>query len=132
WRKIAGNHTIKFGVDIRHLMDDLRAGIFNPRGQWNFQAGPTARNGDPQTSFANAFASFLLDRPSSFVRDIPTMFSSIRQTPVFSYVQDKWQISPKLTVDLGVRHELWPPPTPQVPGGFSNYDPNTNSLVVAA
>src|SRR5262249_36579268 len=41
------------------------------------------------------------------------------------------QISPKLTVDLGIRHELYPPATPKQRGGFSNYDIDTNSLIVA-
>ncbi len=131
WTKITGNHTVKWGWEVRRLRDDLKAGIFNPRGQWSFRAGPTARNGDPQTSFANSFASLLLDQPAFYQRDLPSLFSSVRQTPVFTYVQDKWQISKKLTLDLGVRHELWAPPTPQFPGGFSNYDPERNALVLA-
>jgi Carboxypeptidase regulatory-like domain len=131
WTRVLGNHTLKWGVDIRRLRDDLQAGIFNPRGQWTFGAGPTARNGDPQTSFANSFASFLLDQPTVLIRDLPSLFSSIRQVPVFTYVQDKWQVSPALTLDLGLRHELWPPPDPQFPGGFSNYNPQTNALILA-
>ena len=131
WTKIVSNHTIKWGLEVRRLRDDLKAGIFNPRGQWSFRAGPTARNGDPQTSFANSFAAFLLDQPSFYQRDLPSLFSSIRQTPVFSYVQDKWQVGKRLTLDIGLRHELWVPPTPQFPGGFSNYDPSRNALVVA-
>src|SRR5262249_10769835 len=131
WTRVVGNHTLKWGADIRRLRDDLQAGIFNPRGQWTFGAGPTARNGDPQTSFANSFAAFLLEQPAALIRDLPSLFSSIRQTPVFTYVQDKWQVSPRLTLDLGLRHELWGPPKPQFPGGFSNYDPTTNRLVLA-
>jgi hypothetical protein len=26
---------------------------------------------------------------------------------------------------------LWPPPDPQFPGGFSNYDPQRNALILA-
>ncbi|MGH9631246.1 MAG: carboxypeptidase regulatory-like domain-containing protein, partial [Bryobacteraceae bacterium] len=74
WTKITGNHTLKWGADIRRLRDDLKAGIFNPRGQWSFRAGPTARNGDPQTSFGNSFASFLLDQPAFLQRDLPSLF----------------------------------------------------------
>jgi hypothetical protein len=59
------------------------------------------------------------------------IFPALRQTPVFTYVQDKWQVSPKLTVDIGLRHELWLPPTTPHKGGFSNYDPETNSLIVS-
>jgi hypothetical protein len=53
------------------------------------------------------------------------------QYPVFSYIQDKWQVSNKLTLDIGLRHELYPPATPKQRGGFSNYDIATNSLIVA-
>ncbi|MFZ0593545.1 MAG: TonB-dependent receptor, partial [Bryobacteraceae bacterium] len=49
----------------------------------------------------------------------------------FSFVQDKWVVTPKLTLDLGVRWEVYPPFTPQFAGGFSNYNPLNNSLVVA-
>ncbi len=131
WTLIRGNHTIKWGADVRRLRDDLKAGIFNPRGQWAFRAGPTARNGDPQTSFGNSFAAFLLDLPGFLQRDIPSMYSSVRQTPVFTYLQDKWQVTPKLTLDIGLRHELWMPPTPEFPGGHSNYDPSNNTLRLA-
>ncbi len=131
WTRIISNHAIKWGVEVRRLRDDLKAGIFNPRGQWSFRAGPTARNGDPQTSFGNSFASLLLDQPAFYQRDLPSLFSSIRQTPVFTYLQDKWQATQKLTLDIGLRHELWLPPAPQFPGGFSNYDPDRNALVLA-
>ena len=50
---------------------------------------------------------------------------------VFSYFQDKWQVSQKLTIDLGLRHDFYPPATPRLKGGFSNYDPSNNTLVVA-
>jgi hypothetical protein len=36
-----------------------------------------------------------------------------------------------LTVDLGVRWEFYPPATPKSAGGFSNYDPVNNNIVIA-
>src|SRR5260370_10241192 len=35
------------------------------------------------------------------------------QKPFFTYVQDKWQVGKKLTLDIGLRHEFWPPATPR-------------------
>ncbi len=58
-------------------------------------------------------------------------FPAYRQTALFTYIADKWQVTPKLTLDLGLRHEFWPPATPRLDGGFSNYDPTTNTLRVA-
>lgn len=132
WTKTAGNHTIKWGADIRRLRDDLLQNqTFSPRGLFTFTAGPTALNGDPSTSFGNSFASFLLDLPNSFGRDLPVIFPAFRQTAVYLYGQDKWQVTPQLTLDLGLRWEIWPPATPGEDAGFSNYDPSTNTLVIA-
>jgi hypothetical protein len=50
---------------------------------------------------------------------------------VFSYFQDKWQVNQKLTIDLGLRHDAYPPATPRYAGGFSNFDWTTNTLMVA-
>ena len=64
-------------------------------------------------------------------RDINTFFPAYRQWWFFAFAGDKWQVTPKLTVDLGLRWEFYPPATPKSAGGFSNYDPTTNSLVIA-
>jgi hypothetical protein len=131
WTKMAGNHTIKWGADVRRQRRDLFIGVYSPRAVWTFSAGPTALNGNSQTSFGNSFASFLLDQPASALRDVLAATQNFRNTSLYTYVQDKWQVSPKLTIDLGLRHELYLPYTPRNPGGFSNYDPSTNSLVLA-
>ena len=69
--------------------------------------------------------------PSQTGRDLNTFFPAYRQWWFFAFATDKWQVSPKLTVDLGVRWEFYPPATPKTAGGFSNYDPTTNNLVLA-
>ncbi|GAC1662214.1 MAG: hypothetical protein NVS9B4_15590 [Candidatus Acidiferrum sp.] len=132
WTKIRGNHTFKWGVDVRRVRDDLlQTQTFNPRGTFRFKPGQTATTTNAKTSFANSFASFLIDVPNQVGRDLPVVFPAYRQSWFFFYGSDKWQVSPKLTVDLGLRWELYPPATPRLPGGFSNYDPDTNNLVVA-
>jgi len=136
WTKTQSNHTIKWGVDIRRIRDELLQNqTFSPRGRFDFGVGPTGLNCvapcDNRTGFANSFASFLLDVPSTVGRDLPLFFPAYRATQFFTFVQDKWQLSRKLTVDIGLRWEFYPPGTPRFPGGFSNYDPETNSLVVA-
>lgn len=136
WTRILNNHTFKFGADLRRIRDDLLQNqTFDPRGTFRFRAGTTGLNCRPpcdsRTGFANAFASFLLDVPNFYGRDLPLIFPAYRQTQLFLYGQDKWQVSPKLTLDLGLRWEFYPPATPHHPGGFSNYDPSNNSLVLA-
>jgi len=132
WTYVKGNHTMKWGVDLRRNRDDLlQTQTYSPRGLWTFSEGPTALNGDPKTSLGNSFAAFLLDVPNSYGRDLPGIYPCFRQTQLFSYFQDKWQVSKKLTLDLGLRHEIYFAPTTPHRAGFSNYDPSTNSLLLS-
>jgi hypothetical protein len=134
--KLKGNHTIKFGEDFRHNREFLLQTQDNggSRGRYQFRAPQTAIPGDAaaQNGFANAFASFLIDRPAGIGRDLRVVDPGTRHSAFFTFIQDKWQVTPRLTVDLGLRHEYY---TPFVglgdQGGLSNYDPATNTLRVA-
>jgi hypothetical protein len=134
--KVAGNHTIKFGEDLRHTRDFLLQTQDNggPRGQFQFRANQTAIPSDAAATagFANGFASFLLDVPSLVQRDLRVTDPGVRFWAFFTFVQDKWAVTPKLTVDLGLRHEYYSPFIGLADqGGLSNYDPATNTLQVA-
>ena len=133
WTKLLRNHSIKFGADVRRLRDELlqTQDAGGPRGEFDFRNNQTAIPGSPVLDQVNAMASFLLDTPNTIQRDLAIQFPAYRAVYLFTYVQDKWQVTPKLTVDLGVRHDFYPPATPRLPGGFSNYDLATNTLVVA-
>jgi hypothetical protein len=137
WTKTVGNHTIKWGVDYRRLRDDLlQTQTINPRGLFNFNANQTSLNPGPggtapKTGTVNNMASFLLDQPSDGGRDIAAYFPAMRGNQLFIFAQDKWQISSKMTLDFGLRWEFYPPPTPAFPGGFSNYNADNNTLVMA-
>jgi hypothetical protein len=135
WTKILGNHTVKFGVDLRRVRDALlQEQTFSPRGLYTFNEGQTALNtgaGASKTSFNNNFASFLFDVPGQAGRDLATFFPNYRAWQFFSFVQDKWVITPKLSADLGLRWEFYPPATPVKKGGFSNYNPTNNTLEVS-
>jgi Carboxypeptidase regulatory-like domain len=135
WTKILGNHTLKFGVDLRRVRDALlQEQTFSPRGLYTFTDGQTALNtgtGTSKTSFTNDFASFLLDVPNQAGRDLATFFPNYRAWQFFTFAQDKWVVTPKLSADLGVRWEFYPPATPVAKGGFSNYNPTNNTLVLS-
>ncbi len=134
--KLTGNHTIKFGEDLRHNRDFLlqTQDQGGPRGRYQFSSGQTAIPGDTaaQSGFANAFASFLLDLPSGIGRDLKIVNPGTRHNAFFTFVQDKWAVTPQLTVDLGLRHEYYTPFIGlEEKGGLSNYDMATNTLRVA-
>src|SRR5215510_10853209 len=134
--KVAGNHTIKVGEDFRNTRDFLLQTQDNggPRGQFQFRSPQTSIPSDAAATagFANAFASFLLDAPSLVQRDLKVTDPGVRFWAFFTFIQDKWAVNQKLTIDLGLRHEYYSPFIGLVDqGGLSNYDPLTNTLQVA-
>jgi hypothetical protein len=133
WTKVVRNHTIKFGVDIRRLRDEplQTQDAGGPRGQISFGANQTTIAGAKTLTQANALADLLVDAPYQLRRDLAVVFPAYRATMLFAYVQDKWVVTPKLTLDIGLRWEFYPPATPRLKGGFSNYDPATNNWNVA-
>ena len=132
WTKIVGNHTFKWGADVRRVHDDLlQDQTFSPRGAYTFSDSQTSSSQAAGTAISNFVASFLLQQPSQVGRDLNTFFPRYRQWWTFAFASDKWQATPKLTLDLGVRWDFYPPATPAVHGGFSNYDPVNNQLVLA-
>lgn len=132
WTKLLRNHALKFGVDVRRVRDDLlQDQTFSPRGVITFGTNQTSTPGNTGTGLANDMASFLLGLPSSMGRDVNTYFPGLRAWQVFGYAADNWNVSGKLTLNLGLRWEFYPPATPSHAGGFSNYDMANNRLIIA-
>src|SRR3984957_14889539 len=132
WTKVIGNHAVKFGADIRRVRDDLLQGNINAAaGTFYFSENQTSAPGNAKTGQANDIASILFDTPYQVGQDTNSTFPAYRQTWLFFFVADKWQATPKLTVDVGGRYELYPPATPRKAGGFVNYNPSNNQLVLA-
>jgi hypothetical protein len=135
--KVAGNHTMKAGTELRHNEDFLlqiqdAGGV---RGEFQFNGARTAIPTDTraQAGLANAFAAFLLDVPGTIRRDVKVIDRpGTKSWNVYAFAQDKWQVTPKLTMDLGLRWEYY---TPLVgiadKGGLSNYDPSNNTVRIA-
>jgi hypothetical protein len=137
WTLILGNHQLKAGADIRRVRDDLLQGNINAAagtfyfGENQSSAPGAAKFNGATTGQANDVASILFDVPYQVGQDTNSTFPCYRQTWLFFFVSDKWQATSKLTLDLGLRYELYPPATPRKPGGFVNYNPSNNELVLA-
>ena len=119
------------------MRDDLLQGNINAAaGTFYFTEnqtsapGATAFNG-AVTGQANDIADVLFDVPFGVGQDTNSTFPCYRQTWLFFFASDKWQVSHKLTVDIGLRYELYPPATPRKAGGFVSYNPTNNQLVEA-
>ncbi len=89
WVKTKGNHTFKWGIDLKRLRDDLlQDQTYSPRGLYYFGNQQTAlctpintgSNGlatscnSSKLGIANDMASFLLDVPYQLGRDVNTFF----------------------------------------------------------
>ncbi|HZT31630.1 MAG TPA: TonB-dependent receptor [Bryobacteraceae bacterium] len=102
---IRGKHEIKMGYDIRRLrtIGDDWAGT---NGFYYFSRAQTALP-TALTTTGNAFASFLLgavDQANATAQ--PVTGGQIRYQYYGGYVQDTWRVTPRLTLNLGLRYEV--------------------------
>ncbi|SEF70726.1 Carboxypeptidase regulatory-like domain-containing protein [Bryocella elongata] len=104
WTKTIGNHSVKFGVDLRYARN-LRVPSDSDRtGVNNFGNGPTS-NGSVG---GLGFASFITGDVTSFNRYTSTSTNAKEFQPRdFFYGQDTWRVTPKLTLNLGTRYEYY-------------------------
>jgi hypothetical protein len=127
WTWIRGTHTLSAGADIR-LGRENRTESFSPRtGTMTFGAGPTSSNGVGGVPLA----TFMLGDVTSFVRVVAKEAPKERMWRNFYYVQDTWRATQKLTVNLGVRWELYFPETVDGKGRGALLNLSTGNLQVA-
>ena len=94
-----GRHTLIMGADIRHVQDNATTNN-TPWGSISFSGSETG----------NAAADYMLGVPSSVITPEGVPLSMARQWRDFLYFQDDWKATPNLTVNLGLRYDLWVPP----------------------
>jgi hypothetical protein len=127
WTKIAGNHSMKFGADLRFAHNLRFPSDANRTGELSFSHKETSLF-DPVSGSNTGgldLASFLLGDVSHFER-----FASVSQTAAesqkrfFLYAQDQFRMSSKLTVTYGIRWEDYLPESVNAKGngGFANID----------
>ncbi|HEY1809471.1 MAG TPA: TonB-dependent receptor [Acidobacteriaceae bacterium] len=121
WTRISGNHSLKFGVDLRYARN-LRVPSDNDRtGLLDFAPGPTS-NG---SGGGLGWASLMLGDVSSFNRYVSVSTNAKEfQKRDFFYAQDTWHPTPSLTVNYGLRYEMYFPESVNAKGNGSLMEMN--------
>lgn len=100
--RIAGNHRLKFGIEFRYA-SNLDVNHAAPGGLFAFN----------NTATGNSIASLLLGWAQSGSRDDALPIRS-RANAYAAYAQDDWQVSRKLTLNLGLRWDIDQPRWEQI------------------
>ena len=93
-----GKHSVKFGGEFRRLRYN-QIGAVVPRGRFTWNGQYT---GEPM-------ADMLLGIMSGTEGQVGAPIANFRQNFYALYLQDTWKVTPKLTVNWGLRYELEPP-----------------------
>jgi hypothetical protein len=105
---VRGRHAMKFGADIRRYQSTLTNPQTQPRGWFDFDRNITSNRGAAGTG--SPWASFLLGYPWQVRRDFVDTRPGVRFTYWGFYAQDDIRISPSLTLNLGLRWDLYTRP----------------------
>ncbi|MCU1321113.1 MAG: TonB-dependent receptor plug [Acidobacteriaceae bacterium] len=97
-----GKHTLYFGAEGA-LEKDAQNTLLNNYGVFAFTASTSAKTG-------NALADFLVGRPNTFNQDAP-VYANNNYWNYGAFAQDDYRITPRLTVNLGLRYDIQTPPT---------------------
>src|SRR5574340_58877 len=131
---VKGAHDIRFGTDVsyqamNHIQAEGGAEIGAGMGGFEFTGGPTTVRGGPTSNQFNSYAAFLLGLPARVGKNVITSKDdkvTTRSWQYSSYFRDRWNVTPALTLSLGVRWEYFPVPTRADTGlGFYDFQNNT-------
>ncbi|QOY91685.1 TonB-dependent receptor [Paludibaculum fermentans] len=108
-----GHHSYKFGAEYRPIKFPFFQ-VPYPHGEMNFNRNETAypsatgTQGALNTLTGDDYASFLLGNINNGRVSTNNFISSEKVAWAF-YFQDDWKLTPKLTLNIGMRYELFSP-----------------------
>jgi hypothetical protein len=151
---VRGNQTLKFGGDLRVRqnvnLDAGRSGSSKGNIVYTTGADVTLANGNVENLNRNGFfsgrrdvlggvvgpqdagaglANFLLGyAPTEVSRGIPAGIPFLSSKEISFFVQDDWKVNPNLTLNLGLRYDVFTPQTERF-DRQANFNPATGQLV---
>ncbi len=112
WTRSTGKHIVKWGADLRFLQNFRLDSDRPPTGYFDFSPNTTGLG----------LATFLIgDVTAGFDRTIssPSVVNASEDQKRFNfYGQDTWRINSRLTLNYGLRWEIYFPQTATSAGGF--------------
>jgi hypothetical protein len=110
WNK--GGHTIQFGGKVRKEWNNVRE-LQQAQGSHNFGGSWTSLYSSADDSAVpfsgSGFADLLLGLPDFLSNQYNRGYFYFRQTEMGLYFNDKWKVTPRLTLNLGLRWDKWTP-----------------------
>ena len=122
-----GSHNLKIGAGVIIR----RFGVYQSnsgQGLWGFDS--TTTNSGAGGSGGYAIASFLLGIPVDVRRLYTPYYPWYHSDEPSVYVQDDWRATSWLTLNLGVRYDIFGPLS-ESQNRLSNWDPATKTLLIA-
>lgn len=130
WNK--GKHSIRTGAELQHyaLNHFQPQNTVGPRGGFSFNGGATALPGSVSPDAYNAWADFLLGLPQTTQKDTQFLNPATMRENVWAvYIRDQWQASRKLTINYGLRYEIYPLAT-RDHTGLEIFNPNDGYVYI--
>jgi hypothetical protein len=127
--KVVGAHNLQFGfMGIELIQNTFNSSIANFHFPLGMTAGPDPTNANPATGWG--FASYLLGTGTSGGVTVNADAAFMKKFLGW-YFQDAWRMTPKLTVNLGLRYDFQTAPTDRF-NRLSYFDFNTPNPISAA
>jgi Carboxypeptidase regulatory-like domain len=130
-----GAHAYKFGFEFRSVKFPFFQ-VPDPHGNLGFSSNETAFPSGNPASNGSSISGLTGDSMASALLGVvdsgsisTTNFVSSQKVAYAAYAQDDWKLSSKLTVNIGVRYELYSPIGEQW-GRQANFDLQNNTLYI--
>ncbi len=114
---IKGPHTFRFGGSLLRRTWAIYQQLF--KGEFSFS----------NIQSGNSFASFLAGSENGVSQSLSLIFPDKRDWEVSEYAQDDWRLNHRLTLNLGIRYDVFTPFTERH-GKISDFDPTNPGILL--